>query len=76
MVAVLGGAASLAVIARFATDTESDLREQLGLISSTPSASTLGRVLARLSTARPCADPAPTAPPSICSPPRSTHARP
>ncbi|WP_166661670.1 transposase family protein [Streptomyces sp. BK208] len=107
LVAVLGGATSLAAMARFAADTDSELREQLGLTSSTPNASTLGRLLARLdgdalddavgawpatsptrstdpatpwsvwpSTARPCADPAPTAKPSICSPPRSTPARP
>ncbi|MFI5476897.1 ISAs1 family transposase [Streptomyces cacaoi] len=48
IVAVLGGATSLAAIARFAADTDSDLREQLGLTSSTPNASTLGRLLARL----------------------------
>ncbi|MFD7057528.1 ISAs1 family transposase [Streptomyces mirabilis] len=48
MVAVLGGATSLAAIARFAADTDSDLRGQLGLTSSTPNASTLGRLLARL----------------------------
>jgi hypothetical protein len=48
MVAVLGGATSLAAIARFAADTDSDLREQLGLTSSTSTASTLGRLLARL----------------------------
>lgn len=48
MVAVLGGATSLAAIARFAADTDSDLREQLGLTASTPNASTLGRLLARL----------------------------
>ncbi|MEU1036439.1 transposase family protein [Streptomyces mirabilis] len=48
MVAVLGGATSLAAIARFAADTDSHLREQLGLTSSTPNASTLGRFLARL----------------------------
>ncbi|MGW0730749.1 transposase family protein [Streptomyces sp. GbtcB7] len=48
MVAFLGGATSLAAIARFAADTDSDLREQLGLTSSTPNASTLGRLLARL----------------------------
>ncbi|GAA4001791.1 hypothetical protein GCM10022384_55820 [Streptomyces marokkonensis] len=48
LVAVLGGAASLAAIARFAADTDSDLREQLGLTSSTPNASPLGRLLARL----------------------------
>ncbi|GLX48790.1 hypothetical protein Shyhy01_17400 [Streptomyces hygroscopicus subsp. hygroscopicus] len=48
LVAVLGGATSLAAIARFAADTDSELREQLGLTSSTPNASTLGRLLARL----------------------------
>ncbi|MGC9496952.1 ISAs1 family transposase [Streptomyces sp. WG7] len=48
LVAVLGGATSLAAIARFAADTDSELREQLGLPASTPNASTLGRVLARL----------------------------
>jgi hypothetical protein len=48
LVAVLGGATSLAAIARFAADADYDLREQLGLTSSTPNASTLGRLLARL----------------------------
>ncbi|WP_405775290.1 ISAs1 family transposase [Streptomyces sp. NBC_01538] len=48
MVAVLGGATSLAAIARFAADTDSNLREQLGLTTSTPNTSTLGRLLARL----------------------------
>ncbi|MEH0542409.1 transposase family protein [Streptomyces sp. B21-105] len=48
LVTVLGGATSLAAIARFAADTDYDLREQLGLTSSTPNASTLGRLLARL----------------------------
>lgn len=48
LVAVLRGATSLAAIARFAADTDSELREQLGLTSSTPNASTLGRLLARL----------------------------
>ncbi|WP_406729442.1 ISAs1 family transposase [Streptomyces sp. GD-15H] len=48
LVAVLGGATSLAAIARFAADTDYDLRKQLGLPSSTPNASTLGRLLARL----------------------------
>lgn len=48
MVAVLGGATSLAAIARFAADTDSHLCEQLGLASSTSNASTLGRLLARL----------------------------
>ncbi|MET7888020.1 transposase family protein [Streptomyces avermitilis] len=48
MVVVLGGAASLAALARFAADTDSDLREQLGLSSSTSNASMLGRLLAGL----------------------------
>ncbi|MDX3763037.1 ISAs1 family transposase [Streptomyces sp. AK02-04a] len=48
LVAVLGGATSLAAIARFGADTDYGLREQLGLTSSTPNASTLGRLLARL----------------------------
>ncbi|MFD7003585.1 transposase family protein [Streptomyces mirabilis] len=48
MVAVLGGATSLAAIAHFAADTASDLREQLGLTSNTSNASTPGRLLARL----------------------------
>jgi predicted transposase YbfD/YdcC len=48
LVAVLGGARSLAGIARFAADSSAALREQLGLTSSTPNASTLGRLLARL----------------------------
>ncbi|MEX3101916.1 MULTISPECIES: ISAs1 family transposase [unclassified Streptomyces] len=48
LVAVLGGATSLAAIARFAADTHPGLREQLELASSTPNASTLGRLLARL----------------------------
>ncbi|MFF4756912.1 ISAs1 family transposase [Streptomyces sp. NPDC002514] len=48
LVAVLGGAQSLAAIARFAADTDSGLREKIGLTSSTPDASTLGRLLARL----------------------------
>ncbi|WP_367123666.1 ISAs1 family transposase [Streptomyces phytohabitans] len=42
------GATSLAAIARFATDIDPDLRERLGLTSSTPNASTLGRLLACL----------------------------
>ncbi|MDX3615713.1 transposase family protein [Streptomyces europaeiscabiei] len=48
LVAVLGGATSPAAIARFAADTYYDLHEQLGLTCSTPSAFTLGRLLARL----------------------------
>ena len=48
LIVVLGGATSLAAIARFAADTDSGLREQLGLTSSPPNASTLGRLLARL----------------------------
>ncbi|MER5348564.1 ISAs1 family transposase, partial [Streptomyces mirabilis] len=37
-----------AAIARFAADTDSDLRERLGLASSTPNASTPGRFQSRL----------------------------
>ncbi|MGW4909445.1 transposase family protein [Streptomyces sp. NPDC004270] len=48
VVAVLGGDTSLAAIAHFAAATDSDLREQLGLTSSTPNASTPGRLLTRL----------------------------
>ncbi|WP_443057461.1 transposase family protein [Streptomyces sp. NBC_00696] len=48
LVAVLGGATSLAAIARFAADTDSDQREQLRLASGTPNPSTLGRLLSRL----------------------------
>ncbi|WP_458078339.1 transposase family protein [Streptomyces sp. EMB26] len=46
LVAVLGGATSLAALARFAAYTQCDLREQPGLTSSTPNASALGRLLA------------------------------
>ncbi|MBP5895503.1 transposase family protein [Streptomyces sp. LBUM 1483] len=46
-VSVLGGATSLAAIARFAVDIDPDLRERIGLVSSTPSASTPERLLAR-----------------------------
>ncbi|GGR03011.1 transposase family protein [Streptomyces aurantiogriseus] len=48
LVAVLSGATSLAAIARFAADTDSDLRGQLGLTSGIPNVSTLGRLPARL----------------------------
>ncbi|WP_210594344.1 transposase family protein [Streptomyces sp. GESEQ-35] len=48
LVAVLGGACSLAQIARFAADSAPHLREILGLYKTTPNASTLGRVLSRL----------------------------
>ncbi|WP_234435967.1 ISAs1 family transposase [Streptomyces sp. NRRL S-813] len=48
LVAVLGGATPLAAIARFAANTDCDLRERLGLTAGTPNASTLGRLLARL----------------------------
>ncbi|MCX4732060.1 ISAs1 family transposase [Streptomyces sp. NBC_01363] len=47
LVAVLGEAMSLAAIARFAADADASLLEQIGLTSSTPNASTLGRLLAR-----------------------------
>ena len=69
LVAVLGGARSLAQIARFAADSGPELRAALGLPRATPNASTLGRLLARLDgdavddavgawLARHCADPA------------------
>lgn len=48
LVAVLSGATSLACIARFAADSNPDLRRRLGLAASTPAATTLGRLLARL----------------------------
>ncbi|MEV8593615.1 transposase family protein [Streptomyces sp. NPDC052012] len=48
LVAVLGGATSPAAVGRFAADTDYDLREQLGLTSNAPNASTLERLLARL----------------------------
>jgi hypothetical protein len=48
LVAVLGGARSLAAIARFAAESNAGLRERLGLTAGTPNASTLGRLLARL----------------------------
>jgi predicted transposase YbfD/YdcC len=48
LVAVLSGATSLAAIARFAADTDCDLRERLGPAAGTPNASTPGRLLARL----------------------------
>ncbi|WP_442810080.1 transposase family protein [Streptomyces sp. W16] len=43
LIAVRGGAASLAAIARFTADTDTYLREQLGLASSASNASMLGR---------------------------------
>ncbi|MFG3296583.1 ISAs1 family transposase [Streptomyces sp. NPDC048179] len=48
LVAVLGGARSLAQIARFAADAAPEVHDQLGLNRATPNASTLGRLLARL----------------------------
>ncbi|MET9383525.1 transposase family protein [Streptomyces sp. NPDC002928] len=48
LVAVLGGATSLAAIAHFTADTNCDLRERLGLTAGTPNASTLVGLLARL----------------------------
>ncbi|WP_330291188.1 ISAs1 family transposase [Streptomyces sp. NBC_00576] len=48
LVAVLGGAKSLAQISRFAADAPPEVRDQLGLTRATPNASTLGRMLARL----------------------------
>ncbi|MCX5317922.1 ISAs1 family transposase [Streptomyces sp. NBC_00154] len=48
LVAVLGGAKSLAQIARFAADATAEVHDQLGLARATPNASTLGRLVARL----------------------------
>jgi predicted transposase YbfD/YdcC len=48
LVAVLGGARSLAQIARFAADAAPEAHEQLELARATPNASPLGRLLARL----------------------------
>ncbi|MBC9731448.1 transposase family protein [Streptomyces sp. TRM68367] len=48
LVAVLGGARSLAQIARLAADLAPEVHDQLGLNRATPNASTLGRLLARL----------------------------
>jgi predicted transposase YbfD/YdcC len=48
LVAVLGGARSLAQIARFAADAAPEVRAALGLARATPNASTLGRLLSRL----------------------------
>ncbi|MGW0754796.1 transposase family protein [Streptomyces sp. NPDC002587] len=46
--AVLGGARSLAWIARYAADAAPELRAGLDLACGTPNASTLGRLLARI----------------------------
>ncbi|WP_431964880.1 ISAs1 family transposase [Actinacidiphila sp. bgisy160] len=48
LVAVLGGARSLAQIARYATTASEEVRAELGLQHATPDASTLGRLLARI----------------------------
>jgi predicted transposase YbfD/YdcC len=48
LVAVLGGARSLAQFARSAADAAPEVRTALGLVRSAPNASTLGRLLARL----------------------------
>ncbi|MGW0093348.1 transposase family protein [Streptomyces sp. NPDC003328] len=48
LVAVLGGGKSVTAIARFAADSNADLRERLGLTSAAPNTTTLGRLLARL----------------------------
>ncbi|MGX1914127.1 transposase family protein [Streptomyces phaeochromogenes] len=48
LVAVLGGVKSVTAIARFAADSNADLRERLGLTSATPNTTALGRLLARL----------------------------
>jgi predicted transposase YbfD/YdcC len=48
LVAVLGGARSLAQIARYATNANEEVRAELGLQHATPNASTFGRLLARI----------------------------
>ncbi|KJK54848.1 ISAs1 family transposase, partial [Saccharothrix sp. ST-888] len=48
VVAVLSGASSLARIARFAASCDRELTDRLGLAESTPAATTLGRLLAKL----------------------------
>ncbi|MEV5779964.1 ISAs1 family transposase [Streptomyces sp. NPDC051639] len=48
LAAVLGGARSLAQIARYAADADPQVRAGLGLARATPNASTLGRLLARI----------------------------
>lgn len=48
LTAVLGGARSLAQIARHAADADPEIRAGLGLTRATPNASTLGRLLARI----------------------------
>ncbi|MCX4775320.1 transposase family protein [Streptomyces sp. NBC_01264] len=47
-VAVLGGAAALVSIARFAAGAPPEIRTRLGLERSVPGACTLGRLLARI----------------------------
>ncbi|WP_328899956.1 transposase family protein [Streptomyces sp. NBC_00441] len=48
LTAVLGGARSLAQIARYAADADPQVRAELGLDHTTPNASTLGRLLVRI----------------------------
>ncbi|WP_198359610.1 ISAs1 family transposase [Streptomyces fildesensis] len=48
LTAVLGGARSLAQIARYAADADLQVRAELGLDHTTPNASTLGRLLVRI----------------------------
>ncbi|MEU0213374.1 ISAs1 family transposase [Streptomyces canus] len=48
LVGVLSGAKSVTAIARFAADSNADLRTLLGLTRATPNTTTLGRLLARL----------------------------
>jgi predicted transposase YbfD/YdcC len=48
LVAVLSGARSVAAIARFAADSDAELRTRLGFTRATPNTATLGRLLARL----------------------------
>ncbi|MFG2562750.1 ISAs1 family transposase [Streptomyces sp. NPDC048496] len=45
---MLGGARSLAQIARYAADADTQVRAELGLDRAAPNASTLGRLLARI----------------------------
>jgi predicted transposase YbfD/YdcC len=48
LVGVLSGAKSVTAIARFAADSNAELRTLLGLTRATPNTTTLGRLLARL----------------------------
>jgi hypothetical protein len=48
LVAVLGGATSLAKITRFAVGLDPEVSERLGLPQAVPAATTLGRLLSRI----------------------------